>query len=54
MGLIQMLRKTIANVLQAGPIPRHIAFIMDGNRRFADKALSGDIASGHSKGFQKV
>lgn len=37
------------NVLKCGPIPSHIAFIMDGNRRFANKRGVEKIA-GHSKG----
>ena len=53
-GIMSRIRKAIAQVLQAGPIPRHVAFIMDGNRRFADRMCSGDIASGHSRGFLKA
>lgn len=41
------------SVLKAGPIPRHIAIIMDGNRRFAKKNSMGR-AEGHLKGFDKL
>ena len=40
-------------VLKAGPIPRHVAFIMDGNRRYASKN-SLDRAEGHLMGFDKL
>lgn len=40
-------------ILKAGPIPKHIAIIMDGNRRFAKKN-SMDRAEGHLKGFDKL
>lgn len=36
-------------VLKNGHIPEHIAFIMDGNRRFA-KNLGKEVTSGHSEG----
>ena len=47
------LQQTCSRILQKGPIPRHVAFIMDGNRRFARK-LSVDRAEGHLKGFDKL
>lgn len=34
-SLCSLLEDTTIRVLRAGPIPAHIAFIMDGNRRFA-------------------
>ncbi|ESP01058.1 hypothetical protein LOTGIDRAFT_225491 [Lottia gigantea] len=47
------LQKLCVRVLKAGPIPKHIAFIMDGNRRFATKN-SIDRAQGHLHGFNKL
>ena len=41
------------NILKAGPIPKHVAFIMDGNRRFAKKN-SLERAQGHIMGFDKL
>ena len=40
-------------ILKSGPVPNHIAIIMDGNRRFAQKN-SMDRAEGHLKGFDKL
>lgn len=40
-------------VVKTGRIPQHIAFIMDGNRRYAKK-YSVKCAIGHSKGFDKL
>ncbi|KAJ8931090.1 hypothetical protein NQ314_016040 [Rhamnusium bicolor] len=39
--------------MKCGPIPNHIAFIMDGNRRFATKTKM-QKSEGHSKGFEKL
>ena len=40
-------------VLAAGKIPKHVAFIMDGNRRYA-RRLQVDTALGHTAGWSKV
>lgn len=40
-------------VVKSGRIPQHIAFIMDGNRRFAKKK-SVQSSVGHHKGFDKL
>ncbi|CAK1551615.1 unnamed protein product [Leptosia nina] len=40
-------------VVKTGRIPQHIAFIMDGNRRYAKK-VSVKTSDGHSRGFDKL
>jgi len=47
------LGKSCCKLLRLGPIPQHIAFIMDGNRRFAAKKHVERI-EGHSHGFEKL
>jgi len=47
------LERLAVNVIKVGKVPRHIAVIMDGNRRFARQA--GDpVLAGHKAGFQKL
>ena len=46
-------RSIVVNTLRAGSIPRHVAFIMDGNRRFARKTQVPRIR-GHELGFEKL
>ena len=43
----------LCQALQAGPLPQHIAFVMDGNRRYADRQHWERIA-GHRVGYYKV
>lgn len=40
-------------VLQVGPIPTHLAVIMDGNRRYA-RQKQRDTLAGHTQGFHKL
>jgi ditrans,polycis-polyprenyl diphosphate synthase len=46
-------RRLASKILSVGPIPRHVAFIMDGNRRWAD-AHGYDRHTGHSVGYEKM
>lgn len=41
------------NVIKSGQIPKHVAIIMDGNRRFAKK-VNCERSKGHEKGFEKL
>ncbi|KAI0780720.1 Di-trans-poly-cis-decaprenylcistransferase [Trametes elegans] len=40
----------LLSALAAGPIPQHIAFIMDGNRRYA-RSKGMQVKQGHTDGF---
>lgn len=46
-------RQFCNSVLRAGPMPKHVAIIMDGNRRFAEKVHCARL-KGHEKGFDKL
>ena len=37
-----------------GDLPNHIAVIMDGNRRYAEDMMNGDVNEGHVKGKDKL
>lgn len=41
----------VAQIIRTGPIPKHIAFVMDGNRRFAKKNRL-ESGEGHFAGFE--
>jgi ditrans,polycis-polyprenyl diphosphate synthase len=52
-GSSSWLRSLCCKVLRAGHIPRHVAIIMDGNRRFARKMRYNKVFQGHVLGFSK-
>lgn len=51
---ISWLEHILFNICRIGPLPQHVAFIMDGNRRFAKKMKLGDKYQGHLFGFKKL
>ncbi|KAJ0241911.1 Dehydrodolichyl diphosphate synthase 6 [Hirschfeldia incana] len=46
-------RRCLFRVISMGPLPTHLAFIMDGNRRYAKKRGLED-GSGHKAGFSAL
>ncbi|KAF9006982.1 Decaprenyl diphosphate synthase-like protein [Cyathus striatus] len=48
--LVERVQRVIVGALAAGPVPRHIAFVMDGNRRYA-RMNQKKVQQGHSDGF---
>ncbi|KAL6759386.1 putative undecaprenyl diphosphate synthase-domain-containing protein [Haematococcus lacustris] len=51
--MLTWLRRGCALSLLPGGVPQHVAFVMDGNRRFATKQHI-DKAAGHSQGYSKM
>lgn len=43
----------LLKLLKCGQVPKHVAFIMDGNRRFA-RQKNLDKIRGHTQGFEKL
>ncbi|KAF2116062.1 dehydrodolichyl diphosphate synthase [Lophiotrema nucula] len=50
---VRQLRELLIGALRQGPIPQHVAFVMDGNRRFArDHHI--ETVEGHNLGFEAL
>ncbi|TLS26648.1 hypothetical protein PpBr36_04421 [Pyricularia pennisetigena] len=50
---IKNLRQLLIGALRQGPIPRHVAFEMDGNRRYA-RSHKIETVAGHHMGFEAL
>lgn len=50
---INQIRELLIGAVRQGPIPQHIAFVMDGNRRFA-RAHKIETVEGHNLGFEAL
>lgn len=49
----RQLRELLIGALRQGPIPQHVAFVMDGNRRFA-REHHIETVEGHNMGFEAL
>ena len=50
---IRQIRELSISALRQGPIPQHVAFVMDGNRRFA-RSHRIETVEGHNLGFEAL
>ncbi|EHY60835.1 Dehydrodolichyl diphosphate synthase complex subunit SPAC4D7.04c [Exophiala dermatitidis] len=50
---LNQLRELLIGALRQGPVPKHVAFVMDGNRRFA-KRHRIETVEGHNLGFEAL
>ena len=48
--ITNVLIRITLSVLSSGPVPRHVAFVMDGNRRYA-RRQGRKVQEGHVDGF---
>ena len=47
---LNWIQRLAVKIVKSGQIPRHVAFIMDGNRRYANKK-NVEKVEGHTKGY---
>lgn len=50
---VRQLRELLIGSLRQGPVPQHVAFVMDGNRRFA-RSHHIETVEGHNLGFESL
>ncbi len=50
----QAYERRLLHSVKTGTVPRHVAIIMDGNRRFAKEIGLGNTLEGHTKGRDKL
>lgn len=46
--------KRAVDIMKCGPLPQHVAFIMDGNRRYARENKLSSVTDGHSRGYMSL
>lgn len=51
--VINKLKELLIGALRQGPVPQHVAFVMDGNRRFA-RSHGIETVEGHNLGFEAL
>lgn len=50
---LKQLRELLIGALKQGPVPQHVAFEMDGNRRYA-RSRRMETIEGHHRGFEAL
>ena len=50
---LSFLQSVFINSVKKGPVPQHVAFVMDGNRRYARQSHM-ETTEGHSLGFETL
>jgi ditrans,polycis-polyprenyl diphosphate synthase len=50
---LSWLQTLAIKILKTGHVPKHVAIIMDGNRRYANKARVEQV-EGHTKGYDPL
>ena len=50
---LKQLRELLIGALKQGPMPQHVAFVMDGNRRYA-RSHRMETIEGHYRGFEAL
>lgn len=51
--MVTLIHTIVLYILRCGPIPEHVAIIMDGNRRWAERHHL-ERKDGHSHGYKKL
>ncbi|KAK5015854.1 cis-prenyltransferase [Cryomyces antarcticus] len=51
--VMKQLRELLIGALRLGPVPQHVAFVMDGNRRYA-RNHQIETVEGHNLGFEAL
>lgn len=46
-------KRQLCSVLKTGPVPQHVGFIMDGNRRYA-RQKNIELKEGHNAGYESM
>lgn len=50
---VKQVRELLIGALKQGPVPQHVAFEMDGNRRYA-RTHRMETVEGHHRGFEAL